>query len=75
MSEILTLEEMKARFPSEWALINEPQLGKRLEDLAGEVLFHSPNRDEVVRKSGELRPPHFVIEYLGPGHKIVLSYI
>jgi hypothetical protein len=25
MSDILTLEEMKARFPSEWVLINDPQ--------------------------------------------------
>ncbi|HZW31033.1 MAG TPA: hypothetical protein VFF52_10020 [Isosphaeraceae bacterium] len=75
MREILTLEEMKVRFPSEWVLVNEPQLGKRLEDLAGEVLFHSPDRDEVVRKVAELRPREFLIEFAGPGHKHVLSYI
>jgi hypothetical protein len=75
MSDILTLGEMKARFPSEWVLINEPQTGKRLEDLMGEVLFHSLDRDEVVRKVRELRPLHFVIEYTGPRPKIVLSYI
>ncbi len=42
MSEILTLEEMKARFPSEWVFINDPQwTGSSADDLAGEVLFHS----------------------------------
>jgi hypothetical protein len=73
MREILTLEEMKVRFPSEWVLVNEPQLGERLEDLAREVLLHSLDRDEVVRKVAELRPREFVIEFAGPGHEHVLS--
>jgi len=75
MREILTLEETKVRFPSEWVLVNEPQLGELLEDLAGEVLFHTPDRDEVVRKAAELRPREFLIEFAGPGHKLVLSYL
>ncbi len=34
--------------------------------LAGEVLFHSPDRDEVDRKLLELRPRRFAFRYLGP---------
>jgi hypothetical protein len=32
----------------------------------GKVLFHSPDRDEVYRKAGELRPGRFAVRYLGP---------
>ena len=33
--------------------------------LAGTVLFHSPERDEVDRRLLELRPPRFAFRYLG----------
>jgi hypothetical protein len=78
MSEILTLEEMKARFPDEWVLINEPQsTGNRVDDLAGEVVFHSLNRDEVDQKAMELPALRYIaIRYLGPRPKMIrLSYI
>jgi hypothetical protein len=79
MSEILTLEEMKARFPNEWVLINKPQsTGDRLDDLAGEVVFHSLNRDEVDQKVSELLPPprYFTIRFLGPRPKTIwLTYL
>jgi hypothetical protein len=65
MDEIQTIDEIRARYPSEWVLIGEPQLdeGSRLQ--AGRVLFHSPSRDDVDRKAVELRLPHFAVRYLG----------
>jgi hypothetical protein len=76
MSEILTMEEMETRFWSEWVLINHPRTDDHLKVLGGEVLFHNPNRDEVVQKALELPPPRNVaIRYFGPRPKIVLSYI
>jgi hypothetical protein len=65
MSEVLTLDEIKTRFPSEWVLIGDPRTDESLEVLSGEVLFHSLNRDEVDRKLLELRPPRFALRYLG----------
>ncbi|MGO8899498.1 MAG: hypothetical protein ACLQU5_14300 [Isosphaeraceae bacterium] len=65
MSEVLTLHEIKARYPSEWVLIGEPQTDDSLEVLVGEVLFHSHDRDEVDRKLLELRPSRFALRYLG----------
>jgi hypothetical protein len=65
MSQVLTLDEIKARFPSEWVIIGEPQTDDALEVVAGEVLFHSDDRDEVDRKLLELRPPRFALRYLG----------
>jgi len=65
MSEVLPLHEIKARYPSEWVLIGEPQTDDSLEVLVGEVLFHSHDRDEVDRKLLELRPSRFALRYLG----------
>jgi len=65
MSELLTFDEIKARFPSEWVLIGDPQTDDSLEVLAGELLFHSLDRDEVDRRLLELRPSRFALRYLG----------
>jgi hypothetical protein len=65
MSDVLTLDQIEARFPSEWVLIGDPQTDESQHLLSGIVLFHSPNRDEVDRKLLELRPARFAFRYLG----------
>lgn len=65
MDEVLTIDEIESRFAPEWVLIGEPQTDEKLAVLAGKVLFHSPDRDEVWRKAGELRPGRFAVRYLG----------
>jgi hypothetical protein len=63
--EVLTIEEIEARYAPDWVLIGEPQTDETLRLLAGKVLFHSPDHDEVYRKAGELRPGRFAVRYLG----------
>lgn len=65
MSDVLTLPEIEARFPSEWVLIGDPQTDEFQRLRSGTVLFHSPDRDEVDRKLLELRPPKFAFRFLG----------
>jgi hypothetical protein len=65
VNDVLTIEEIKSQYPSEWVLIGEPQLDDMSRLLAGRVLFHSPARDEVYRKAVESHLPHFAIRYLG----------
>ena len=65
MDEVLTIGEIESRFAPDWVLIGEPQTDEKLAVLGGKVLFHSPDRDEVCRKAGELRPGRFAIHYLG----------
>jgi len=65
MDETLTVEEIEDRFPSEWVLIGDPQTDEAQRLLAGKVLFHSPERDEVDRRLLELRPSRFAFRYLG----------
>jgi hypothetical protein len=65
MNETLSIGEIESRYAPDWVLIGEPQTDEALDVLAGKVLFHSPDRDEVCRKAGELRPGRFAIRYLG----------
>ena len=65
MDEILTVEQIEARFAPDWVLIGEPQTDEDLSLRSGKVLFHSPDRDEVYRKARELRPGRFAVRYLG----------
>jgi uncharacterized pyridoxal phosphate-containing UPF0001 family protein len=63
--DILTIEEIEAGFPSEWVLIGDPQTDEYQRLLAGTVLFHSLDREEVDRKLLELRPSRFAYRFLG----------
>ena len=65
MDEVLSIDEIKTRFAPDWVLIGEPQTDQNQRLLAGKVLFHSRDRDEVYRKAIELRPGHFAFRYLG----------
>ncbi len=65
MDETLKVDEIEALYPTEWVLIGDPQTDEFQRLLAGTVLFHSPERDEVDRKLLELRPTRFAFRYLG----------
>lgn len=65
MNEILTLAEIKERFPSEWILVADPELDEELEVVRGRVVAHSKDRDEVYQKAVELRLRSSAFEYTG----------
>lgn len=65
MSDVLTIEEIKTRFASEWVLLEDPETSESLEVTRGTVLWHSKDRDEVYRKARELRPRHSAIVFAG----------
>ena len=69
MSDLLSFDEIKARFPAEWVLVVDHQTDASLELVAGRVLCHSTNREEVDRKLLELRPSRFAVRYLGKMHE------
>jgi len=65
MDEIFTIEEIRARFDSEWVLVENPQTDETLEVQGGTVRYHSKDRDEVYRKAVDLRPQRFAVVYTG----------
>jgi hypothetical protein len=65
MDEMLSIEEMKARYAPDWVLIGEPQTDEMQRLLAGKVLFHSPDRDAVYDKVTEYPPGRYAFRFLG----------
>lgn len=61
----MTYDEIKARFDSEWVLIDAPETDEKLNILSGEVIHHSKDRDEVNRRLLALRPTRFAVVYIG----------
>lgn len=65
MEKALNITEIRSKFKSEWILVENPQTNDSLEVQSGEVRFHSKDRDEVYRKTVELRPKRFAMLYTG----------
>jgi hypothetical protein len=65
MNEILTIDEIKTRYPSEHVLLEDPQTNPDHEVLGGRVLWHSADQEEVYRKAIELRPKRAAYVYTG----------
>jgi hypothetical protein len=60
MGEVLTMQEIEARFPEEWLLIDHPEMDEHDQIQRGRVVFHSPDRDEVYRKALDVPAPRHV---------------
>ena len=65
ISQILTLEEIISLYPDEWVLIVSPELDEDLNVICGEVLIHSPERDEVYSQLSLRKGRPVAIEYTG----------
>jgi hypothetical protein len=65
IDEILTVKEIEERYPSEWVLIEDPEVDQQLDVIRGRVVWHSRNRDEVDSKAIELRPKSPATRYMG----------
>src|SRR5947209_7388552 len=73
MDEMLTMEEIEARYAPDWVLIAEPQTDDQLRVLRGKVVFHSPDRDEIYRQAMRLKLDRIAVRYLGeyPEHMVL----
>lgn len=65
MTERLTYSEIKARYAPEWVLLGDVEVDEGLEVVSGDVLCHTPDREELSRRMLELRPSRCAIRYLG----------
>jgi hypothetical protein len=65
MPNVMKIDEIEGAFPDEWILVIEPDIGPDLEVRSGVVAAHSKDRDEIDRRSLELRPRHSAIWFNG----------
>ena len=62
---MLTRAEIERKLEPEWILVGNPRQDDQLRVRAGEVLFHSRNRDAVYRRAVQLKPKRFALLYTG----------
>jgi hypothetical protein len=65
MDEVLTLDELKARYPDEHLLLVDYVDNEFGQVIAGRVLCHSKDADEMWRMGIELRPKGAAHVYTG----------
>lgn len=67
IGEILTVEEIRDRYPREWVLIADTESDDLWNVIRGEVLAHSPEREEIDRALTKFQDIRSIsIEYTGP---------
>ena len=65
--EILTAAEIRDRYPREWVLIADTESDDLWNVIRGEVLAHSPEREEIDRALTKFKDIRSIsIEYTGP---------
>ncbi|MCT7984581.1 hypothetical protein NG796_14880 [Laspinema sp. A4] len=66
IGEVLSMTEIKRRYPQEWVLIAYKRLNRDQSVQSGELLAHSPDCDEIENRLLEFRGKPLAIEYTGP---------
>jgi len=61
----MNLEAIKEKHLGEWVLIAYTELDDDMRIIKGEVLAHSPDRDEIYRKLLSIRGRRVAVEYMG----------
>jgi hypothetical protein len=63
---VVTMEEIKARFDSQWVLLEDPETDEYLEVKSGKLISHSKDKRRVVRAGLRIPPPrHLALLYIG----------
>lgn len=65
MGEIMSFQEMRSQYSGEWLLIAYTELDEEMNVIRGEVLAHSPDRDEIYRALLSVKGKAVAVEYTG----------
>ena len=65
MEETLSIEEIRSRYAGEWLLISYAELDEQMNTVSGQVLAHSPNRDEIYRQLLFAKGKSVAVDYAG----------
>ena len=58
-------EEIRQRYAGQWVLIEYRQLDERLNVVEGEVVAHSPEKEEVYKHLLQTQGKNIAVEYAG----------
>ena len=66
MAQLLSMVEIRKRYPKQWVVVAYEQLDEDMNVVQGEVLAHSADRDVVYRRLLSLKGRPLALEYTGP---------
>jgi len=58
-------EEIRQQYAGQWVLIEYQQLDEQLNVVAGEVVAHSPVKEEIYKHLLQTKGKNIAIEYAG----------
>lgn len=61
----MTWEEILKEYAGEWVLIEYRELDAQLNVVEGEVIAHSPSKEEIYKRLLETKGMNIAIEYTG----------
>lgn len=61
----MRIEEIRRRFEHEWVLIEYSELDEELNVVEGEVVAHSPDKNEIYSKMRHFEGGNVAVEYIG----------
>ena len=64
-NEVLSMEEIAEKYKDKWVLIEYEELDENLNVKKGEVIAHSPRKDEIYARLLETKGKDIAIEYTG----------
>ena len=65
MGEMLSIQDIRERYDGEWLLITYAELDEDLNVVRGEVIAHSPDRDQIYGNLLTAKDRPVAIEYVG----------
>lgn len=61
----MKMEEIRQKYEGEWVLIEYNKLDENLNVIEGEVIAHSPNKEDIYQAQTNFKDKSLSIEYLG----------
>jgi len=61
----MRMEEIRKQYQDEWVLIEYSKLDDDLKVVEGQVIAHSPSKDEIYCELLKMKGKDVAIEYLG----------
>jgi len=65
VSEYLTMEEIKKRYPDEWVLLGDPETNEFCQFIGGTLIEHDRDKTSVLDRSKGKKPKHSAFLYTG----------
>jgi len=75
MDDVLTWDEIVAKYPDEWVLIDDPETSAGLNIVRGRVLGHDPELKIVERLDNETRARYTALLFTGSPTDPDMAYI